>query len=168
MEFPSLNWKASSLWALWAWQRALLASWLQCRAVVWLSLHSWVAPGKGRVTGSFSVFVELCLCLSSGFKWKGRSSSLFPDPCHPSYLGLVCIQHGHLYVLSSDRFWLPLDGWWRGLLVISAHTDEEEEEGNSQGNGHTWHQNIQDFHFILLFGIFGIWVQGEKGKCYTG
>lgn len=163
MEFLSLNLKSSSHSEPCGPGRE--PSWPVGSSVgLWSGLpHTPELPmGKAEFHGS-----PLCLLWTLPvsllwFKQEGCSRSLSPDACHPSYLGLVCIEHGHLHILSSDGFWLPLDWWWWRLLVIAAHTDEEEEEGDSQGNGHTWHQNVQDFHFILLFGIFGIWGQKKK------
>jgi len=52
-----------------------------------------------------------------------------------------------------------LDGRGGRLLIVATDADEEEEQGYGQGNSNTWHQDIQDFHFILFLGILIIWNQ---------
>lgn len=74
------------------------------------------------------------------------------------YLGLVCRgEHGHLNVLSPDRFGLARRRRSRGLLVVAAHADEEEEQGDGQRDGYTGDQDVQDLHVAaarLLFMVY--------------
>ena len=54
------------------------------------------------------------------------------------YLGLISGgEHGHLHVLPADWFGLAWCGRPGRLLVVAAHADEEEEQGNGQGDGYT-------------------------------
>lgn len=64
-----------------------------------------------------------------------------------TYLWLICCcEHGHLDILPTDRFGLARGRWPGGLLVVAAHANEEEEQGDGQRDGHTWNQNVQDLH----------------------
>lgn len=72
------------------------------------------------------------------------------------YLWFVGVEHGHLHILPPHVLRLPLDRRGRGFLVVATDADEEEEQGYGQGNGNTWHQDVQDFHFILFLGILVI------------
>lgn len=62
------------------------------------------------------------------------------------YLGFVVGEHGHLHILSSDRF--GLSGRWGSgsLLVVTTHADEEEEEGDGQRDGYARNQDVKNLH----------------------
>lgn len=78
------------------------------------------------------------------------------------YLWFVGVEHGHLHVLPPDVLGLPLHWRGRGFLVVPTDADEEEQQSYGQGNGDTWHQDVQDFHLVLFLGILVIWFR--KGK----
>lgn len=78
------------------------------------------------------------------------------------YLWFVGVEHGHLHVLSPDVFRLPLHWGGRGFLVVATDANEEKEQGYGQGDGDTWNQDVQDFHFVLFLGILVIWFRKKK------
>lgn len=64
-----------------------------------------------------------------------------------AYLRLVRRrEHGHLDVLPAHRFGLARGRRPGGLLVVAAHADEEEKQGNGQRDGHAGDQDVQDLH----------------------
>lgn len=79
-----------------------------------------------------------------------------------AHLWFVGVEHGHLHVLPPHVLGLPLHRRGRGLLVVPTDADEEEQQGYGQGNGDTWHQDVQDFHFVLFLGILVIWFRRKK------
>lgn len=73
----------------------------------------------------------------------------------PSYLGLVGGgEHGHLHVLPADRLGLARGRRPGRLLVVAAHADEEEKQGDGQGDGHAGDQDVQDLHVAAARLVF--------------
>lgn len=71
------------------------------------------------------------------------------------YLWLVCCcEHGHLNVLPADWFGLARGRRPGGLLVVAANADEEEKQGDSQRDGHTGNQDIEDLHAAAAGLVF--------------
>ena len=74
------------------------------------------------------------------------------------YLGFVVGEHGHLYILSSDRFGLSGRRGSGSLLVVTTHTDEEEE-GDGQRDGYARDQDVKNLHVtaptVLLIIFMG-------------
>lgn len=67
--------------------------------------------------------------------------------CASFYLWLVGGgEHGHLHVLSADWFGLARGRGPGGLLVVAAHTNEEEKQGDGQRDRHAGNQDVQDLH----------------------
>ena len=83
---------------------------------------------------------------------KGFTSLPLPATCCDcAHLWLVRRrEHGHLDVLSADRFGLASGRRPGRLLVVAAHTNEEEEQGNGQWDGHTGNQDVEDLHVARL------------------
>lgn len=80
---------------------------------------------------------------------------LSEDTAEPPYLWLVCSrEHGHLNVLSADWFGLARGGRPGGLLVVAAHANEEEKQGNGQRDRHTGDQDVQDLHVAAARHVF--------------
>lgn len=80
------------------------------------------------------------------------------------YLWLVgSREHRHLNVLSSDWFGLARGRRSGGLLVIAAHANEEEEQGNGQRDRHTGNQDVQDLHVTATRLVFMIYRDGWGG-----
>ena len=73
----------------------------------------------------------------------------------PLYLWLVrSREHGHLHVLPSDGFGLTGGRGPGGLLVVAAHANEEEEQGDGQRDRHTGDQDVQDLHVAAARLVF--------------
>lgn len=80
---------------------------------------------------------------------------LSEDTAEPPYLWLVCsCEHGHLNVLSADWFGLARGRRPGGLLVVAAHANEEEKQGNGQRDCHTGDQDVQDLHVAAARLVF--------------
>lgn len=55
-------------------------------------------------------------------------------------------EHGHLHVLPAHWFGLARGRRPGGLLVVAAHADEEEKQGDGQRDGHAGNQDVEDLH----------------------
>lgn len=88
------------------------------------------------------------------------------------YLWLVCsCEHGHLNVLSSDWFGLARGRRPGGLLVVAAHANKEEEQGDGQRDRHTGNQNVHDLHVAAARLVFIVCRDGRRERNnirYTG
>lgn len=92
----------------------------------WLILHS--KPGRERA-------------VSLGYWWE----DLF-----------VLADERHLHVLAGRSHQLPaLWGRGRSLLLVAAHTDEEEKASDDQGDGDTGDQDVQNPHLAAISGTWG-------------
>lgn len=81
------------------------------------------------------------------------------------YLWLVCsCEHGHLNILSPDWFLLTRGRWPGGLLVVAAHANKEEEQGNGQWDCHTGNQYVQDLHVAAARLVFMVCGDGWKER----
>lgn len=95
---------------------------------------------------------------------KERQAAKPHEPGHvtcrtaPSHLRLVGGgEHGHLHVLSTHRFGLARGRRPGGLLVVAAHANEEEKQGDGQRDGHAGNQDVQDLHVAAARLVFMVW-----------
>lgn len=73
----------------------------------------------------------------------------------PPYLWLVGGgEHGHLHVLSTDRFGLAGGRRPGGLLVVAARTYEGEKQGDGQRDRHAGNQDVEDLHVAAAGVVF--------------
>lgn len=79
---------------------------------------------------------------------------------------LVLADEWHLYILAGRGHQLPALGCGgRGLLLIPAHADQEEEAGDDQGDGNAGDQDVQNSH---LAAVLGAWEHmGSLGFCFV-
>lgn len=78
-------------------------------------------------------------------------------------------QHGHLDVLSADWFGLTRGRRPGGLLVVAAHTNKEEKQGDGQWDRHAGNQDVQDLHVAAARLVFIVcndqWKEIKSDSC---
>lgn len=84
--------------------------------------------------------------------WGSQGSKRFPRARQAGHL-LVLVDEGHLHVLAGRGHQLAALWGGRGsLLLVPAHTDQEEEAGDDQGDGDAWDQDVEDAHLAAVPG----------------